>query len=129
MSGRDHREAPESLSLERQHQDLLIEDLHNPAESQGSNSQEGTPKKPVKIEIDSSTYIKTKYGPEKMSNFIFSVDSHSLINDKDGNKIYILRCSTKTAKFKVPLILSDTDSYMKITAKIREEPKSIMNDY
>ena len=74
----------------------------------------------TKLELDSSTYIRTKGGPQKMANFIFSVQAHSLVNDQDGNKIYILTCCTKTARFKIPLILSDTDSYAKITSKIRD---------
>ena len=60
MSGRG---APQLLDL-----DLEVGDVDDLAKSQGANSQEGTPKKLVKIEIDSSTYIKTKFGPEKMAN-------------------------------------------------------------
>ena len=115
MSG---SQPPESNDIEGLFKDYIADNSQGDS-SQANNSQEASSKKPVTLEIDSSTYIKTKGGPEKLANFIFSIDSHSLINDRDGNKIYVLRCCTKSAKFKVPVILSDTDSYTKIVAKIR----------
>ena len=74
----------------------------------------------AKQEIDSSTFVKTKAGLKLMTNFTFMIKSHSLLNDKEGNKIFLLSCGTKDRVFKVPVCLSDTDTLKKIIAKLNK---------
>ena len=60
------------------------------------------PNRITKTEIDSSTYIKTKTGLRLMCNFTFRINTHSLIPDREGNKIYVLFCGTQDGRiFKV----------------------------
>ena len=63
-----------------------------------------TPSFPSKKEIDSSTYVKVKNDLKLLANFMFNVTSHSVLLDREGNKIFVLHCGTKGGKvFKVPL--------------------------
>ena len=80
---------------------------------------EPIPGPPAKIEIDSATYVKGKKGLRLMTNFVFSVKAHSILNDKEGNRIYLLYCGTQEGRvFKVPITVDETDTLQKITSKI-----------
>ena len=78
------------------------------------------PSSVTKQEIDSSTFVKTKAGLKLMTNFTFKVKSHSLLNDKEGNSMFLLSCGTKTKVFRVPVCLSDTDTLRKIIAQLNK---------
>ena len=62
-----------------------------------------TPTKALKYVIDSSTFAKSeKHGLRLVTNFTFRISSHSVLNNNEGERVYILQCVCQDGRtFKV----------------------------